>query len=325
MEIADGAACTALSCTMGYVANLTATYTSAYCIIRPSTFVEGCAVSGDCSFSPGMTRCVNGACVAPEGIVVKPTENLRAYTSVSRDWCIDDSDCRLHGDNSSECLKQDLQGSFCNCSENFAPPAPNDAVCMLPGTDLVPMAFTVTFADGDCTLFSRAVKTTLTIVIRRTLGVVTQLDDSCGSVTVFGMVDMNAQTLDDMATGTIDLLAELRVEALHFPDLLQLGSITNATVGNARECVAEHAVYTRLDHAGRCQVLKCDDVTNRTSVGGHYTCTIDATIFITEDDLTLQEQVAIALLAACVCVAIVSLLILLWIWWKHRKTKKREV
>eukprot|EP01061_Rhynchopus_euleeides_P018950 TRINITY_DN31226_c0_g1_i1.p1 TRINITY_DN31226_c0_g1~~TRINITY_DN31226_c0_g1_i1.p1 ORF type:complete len:572 (+),score=151.27 TRINITY_DN31226_c0_g1_i1:508-2223(+) len=232
-----------------------------------------CVVSGDCTWDALKVLCESGVCLEPI-YPTKSTPTVVMPRSVDPDVCITDSDCQTSGDSAAVCVEGAGQGNYCTCGQGFEVASANLFVCVPEVATTVRLTFSTLFPDASCANFTVPVEDALKGIIADILGEVQQAIDSCGSVSVGGVVQALRTNAENYASGTSSLANDIRVgiAASGNTGLQSLGTVANARLSVAMTaCASPGALETFLDDEDRCQAVTCETGT-RSQVNNIYVC-----------------------------------------------------
>ncbi|KAJ9461682.1 hypothetical protein DIPPA_05111 [Diplonema papillatum] len=178
---------------------------------------------------------------------------------VVQQWCNEDADCRIFGDDLSTCLiSTDTTFNRCSCSDGFA--SPNQAfvpICLPTGTTTATVTIAMYWEGNTCSVFGTdgfedELRKIVTDIFAGEIRTVTHV---CGSLTVFvHLQDADASKLDgdvlNVITQKINDDDDLTI--VPAPSAASLMTIQNA-------CTLQNAVVTAEDNDGRCNAIMCAD------------------------------------------------------------------
>ncbi|KAJ9461685.1 hypothetical protein DIPPA_05106 [Diplonema papillatum] len=237
--------------------------------VKPD-FVQLTTITNACSLDNAVVTALDvdeqcSAIACADGFNVK-RENERetspfvcaepAEPEVVQQWCNEDADCRIFGDDLSTCLiSTDTTFNRCSCSDGFT--SPNQAfvpICLPAGTNTATVTIAMYWKGNTCSAFSTdgfedELRKIVTDIYEGEIRTVTHV---CGSLTVFvHLQGANASKLDgDALIKITQKIADDDLKIVPVPSAAVLMTIQNA-------CTLQNAVVTAEDNDGRCNAIMC--------------------------------------------------------------------
>ena len=216
-----GVLCLATRCTQSNQVFRRASYPKRTVCFASAGKPADCRVDLDCprtGAADTLHRCVSGICQDVKTLQYKAVQPR----PVKKDWCTEDSHCRVYGDSGATCNKDSGLGNWCKCRHGYAYPVEAKFVgqCRLRGQaplETIPLSTTVSYGHFLACPVSSDLTKEVESLVRNVLKSVTSIQAFCTpakGVSFVALSDVPTQLAQELteATGSDYLRSKFVVE-----------------------------------------------------------------------------------------------------------------